>query len=139
MHGPKDLNVRLFWLFRQFTNLQLRRASRYPGQGLILISLKDMGTLTQRELTEITKRRPATMSEQLDNMERAGLIERKKNENDKRTIDVSLTARGLETAQEAERERAEAAAVLFTGLTEEEKDALQKLLSKLVDSLSEEE
>lgn len=139
MYEPKDINAALFQLFRQFSNLQLRRVGSYQGQGLILIQLKYQGTLTQRQLADITKRRPATMSEQLENMERAGLIRRTKNANDKRNIDVTLTERGIEVADQAEKARKEASDDIFSILTEEEKRELQHQLTRLVDFLAQEE
>ena len=52
------------------------------------------GSLTQRELIELTGRRSATLSEQLDGMEKSGLILRSKNAQDKCNIDVILTEQG---------------------------------------------
>ena len=138
MHEPSDLNAAIFQLFRQFSNLQLQRVGHYQGQGLILIQLKEQGTLTQRQLADITKRRPATMSEQLESMERAGLIRREKNANDKRNIDVMLTEAGLTAAKDAEAARKDAADDLFAALTLEEKYELRRQLTKLVNSLDKE-
>ena len=59
-----------------------------------MILLHLYGSLTQRELIELTGRRSATLSEQLDDMEKSGLILRSKNAHDKRNIDVILTEQG---------------------------------------------
>ena len=59
-----------------------------------MILLHLYGSLTQRELIELTGRRSATLSKQLDDMEKSGLILRSKNAQDKRNIDVTLTEQG---------------------------------------------
>lgn len=48
------------------------------NRGAILILLHEHGRMTQRELIEITQRRSATLSEQLERMESSGLIVREK-------------------------------------------------------------
>ena len=50
---------------------QLHHIRKNCGQGRILILLNEKGTLTQRELIELTGRRSATLSEQLDCMDKA--------------------------------------------------------------------
>lgn len=85
-----ELNLRLLGMMLQSSYLMQTR-EKYRGQGRLLILLYLHGSLTQRELIELTGRRSATLSEQLEGMERAGLIVRRKNEQDKRNVDVELT------------------------------------------------
>ncbi len=87
--------------------------------------------MTQRELAEITQRRAATLSEQLESMEKAGLIIREKSRDDRRNIDVRLTCAGRLTAMEAEKEREEIADLLFSHLDAGEKARLHRTLSEL--------
>ena len=93
--------------------------------------LRERGTLTQRELVELTQRRSATLSEQLETMEKAGYIVREKNALDKRNIDVRLTDAGRTAADEARREREATAEALFGGLSEQERTAFYNILGKL--------
>ena len=79
---------------------KIHHAQKYPGQGRILTLLLENGTMTQRELITITGRRSATLSEQLENMEQAGYITRKRNEQDKRNVDVTLTQTGILAAED---------------------------------------
>lgn len=126
-------NLSLLHLFHQ-CNHQLHTNGKFHGQGRLLILLLEKGTLTQRELIHITARRSATLSEQLENMEKAGYISRTRNESDKRNIDVSLTASGREAAIKAQENRAERANKLFSQLDENDKEQLFQLLSKLLSS-----
>lgn len=131
MNEPKRMNVTLFTLLRQASHLQAQRIGQLQGRGLILVLLHEHGTLTQRQLSELTQRRAATLSEQLENMEKAGLVLREKNAADKRTIDVSLTEKGKRTAKGAEQERATTADELFSILEDEERRQLHRTLKKL--------
>lgn len=88
-----ELNLRLLGMLVQSSYLMQTR-EKYRRQGRLLILLHLYGSLTQRELIELTGRRSATLSEQLDGMEKSGLILRSKNAQDKRNIDVILTEQG---------------------------------------------
>lgn len=126
-------DIALLHLFHQCSH-RLHAHGKFCGQGRLLIQLLEKGTLTQRELIDITGRRSATLSEQLENMDKAGLVTRSRNEQDQRNVDVSLTPLGQETAKEVQNNRIKRAHVLFSVLTEEEKEQLYHLLYKLLDA-----
>ena len=123
-------HLTLLTLFHRCAH-QLHHIRKNCGQGRILILLNEKGTLTQRELIELTGRRSATLSEQLDCMDKANLITREKNAADKRNVDVRLTAAGKEAAIEAAQKRLKNADMLFGSLNPAEKRQLLKLLTKL--------
>ncbi len=127
----KETNLFLLQLFYQCFH-KIHMSQKYPGQGWLMILLRERGTLTQRELIEITGRRSATLSEQLDSMDKAGLITRGKNEEDRRNIDVTLTLLGRETAKDVEKARQELSDKLFDKLDEAEKRQLDIILKKLL-------
>ena len=101
--------------------------------GRILVLLKEKGKMTQRELTQILERKPATLSEQLENMEKSAWIVRKKCPCDKRNLEISLTQLGEEMAREAERERQQEADELFGLLDKDDREKLYEILGKLGD------
>lgn len=123
-------DVTLLHLFHQCGHM-LHANGKYSGQGRLLVQLLERGTLTQRELIQLTGRRSATLSEQLDHMEKAGLIIRTRNEQDRRNVNVALTEAGLEAAENAQNNRIQRAHTLFSSLTAEEKEQLFSLLQKL--------
>lgn len=136
--ADRDLNLDLLGQFRKCSHLQYHRKSRFQGQGRILILLKRREAATQRDLVRITQRRSATLSEQLELMEKAGLLTREKSSEDKRNILLKLTDKGEGMAAEAEAERAETADTLFSLLNGDEKTALLRILKKLGDAWEEE-
>ncbi|MFR1213489.1 MAG: MarR family winged helix-turn-helix transcriptional regulator [Acutalibacteraceae bacterium] len=126
-----NYNLTLLRLLHQCAH-RINMSSKYPGQGRLLVLLHKKGTLTQRELIEITQRRSATLSEQLAGMEKAGYITRTKNPLDNRNIDVSLTVLGEQAAIEAEQARAELADHVFGTLQERRKDAVRNYTIKAI-------
>lgn len=129
-------NLMLLTRFRQCAHIQFHRPRQFRGQWRILVLLKERGVMTQKELTQILQRRPATLSEQLDNMEKAGWIVREKCEADKRNVVIRLTELGAKTAQEADLERQKEADDLFGMLDQEERGRLFEILGKLGEAWS---
>ena len=118
-----ELNLRLLGMMHQISYLMQTKEKR-RGQGRLLILLSLYGTLTQRELIELTGRRSATLSEQLDGMEKSELIYRHKNEQDKRNVDVGLTEKGKMRQSYADK--------LFDDLPQQQKQQLADLLDVLL-------
>ena len=94
-----------------------------------MVLLNQYGALTQRELIELTGRRSATLSEQLDGMEKSGLISRCKNEQDKRNVDVELTEYGKKAAMQNRQAYADE---LFAAMPQRKKQQLAGLLDSLL-------
>lgn len=126
-----ELNLRLLGMLVQSSYLMQTR-EKYRGQGRLLILLHLHGSLTQRELIELTGRRSATLSEQLDGMEKSGLILRSKNAQDKRNIDVTLTEQGQAAALLAMKNRQAYADALFGAMPPRKKQQLAGLLDSLL-------
>ena len=126
-----ELNLRLLGMVLQSSYLMQTR-EKYRGQGRLLILLYLHGALTQRELIELTGRRSATLSDQLDGMEKGGLLRRRKNEQDKRNVDVELTEQGKKAAIEAMRNRQAYADELFGTMPQRKKQQLAGLLDSLL-------
>lgn len=129
-------DVALLHLFHQCSHL-LHANGKYRGQGRLLIQLLERGPLTQRELIDLTGRRSATLSEQLEGMEKMGYITRSKNERDRRNVDLSLTPQGRAAAEEAKKNRARRAQRLFAALDQEEKEQLFRTMGKLLSAWEE--
>lgn len=127
-----ETDLELLHLFRRCSHLMRRCTNSFPGQSYLLVLLRQNGPMTQRRLTELTQRRPATLSEQLENMERAGFVERKTSESDRRNIDLALTPAGEKAAARAAEERSAAAAELFGPLENGEKQELRRMLERLL-------
>ena len=126
-----ELNLRLLGMMHQISYL-MQTQEKFRGQGRLLVLLNQYGALTQRELIELTGRRSATLSEQLEGMEKSGLILRHKNEQDKRNVDVELTEQGKLAAAKALQNRQSYADELFAAVPQRKKQQLAGLLDSLL-------
>jgi DNA-binding MarR family transcriptional regulator len=85
--------------------------------------------LTQRELMATVRRTSGTMSVRLARLERAGLVTREPDPDDRRTVTVTLTDRGREWATAARPAYDEAADRLAAGLPDEARAAFAEYLT----------
>ena len=140
-----ELNEKLMEQFRKYQVLMhqgMRRfAPRGPkedphhGQGKVLVMLAENDGVSQKLLTEQSGIRPASLSELIIKLERNGLVERQRNEEDKRNRNVYLTEEGRALAETIKSRKDESADFLFDVLSEEDKETLTVLFDKLITSL----
>ena len=100
-------------------------------QKRILILLREMAGMTQKELTARLGVQPRSASEVLNKLEQADLISRTSSEADHRTTDICLTPAGEQLAQEAAVKRRERHEQMFSVLSEQEKNTLIELLERI--------
>lgn len=130
-YDAANINKKLIWNFRDIGHT-LRYAFDGKGsQQRILIMLRDLGRVTQSELTRMLDIQPGSASEVLGKLEASGLIARTQSEADRRTIDLHLTDAGLEAAEEAARQRDERHERMFACLSEEDKETLLSFLEQI--------
>lgn len=105
-----------------------------PSQGRALSILREKGSVSRKELMELLDLRSGSMSELLGKLERQGLVSRRPDENDKRGFIFSMTEEGRANAPEHGKWLAEHADVLFSSLSDEERQQLGGILGKLADA-----
>lgn len=139
------LSEKLLQQINYFTNLVSREqhhsnaqpneimVSRAQGHLLGLLLVQD--GLTQKELSKELRIRPASLGELVDKLQQSGYVERRVNEKDKRSSNVYLTEEGRRSANEVMQSRMELVDRIFSGLSEEEKNQLSTLMSKLIYSI----
>ncbi|MFA6845493.1 MAG: MarR family transcriptional regulator [Sphaerochaetaceae bacterium] len=109
-----------------------RHFSGSPGQRRILAMLYVKSPLSQQQLLEVCGIRPASLSELLNKMEASGYIIRTKDENDRRSANVSLTEKGRKQAEAWQNDQEENHDDSFSALTQSEQADFCTLLDKLV-------
>ncbi len=90
MHIGKLLNDRL--------RGALGEVGIHFGQARVLVSLMQHGKLTQREIGQGLHIKPATVTNMVKKMDESGLIDRRRDINDDRIINVTLTSKGKKAA-----------------------------------------
>lgn len=121
----------LSYLMDNNTHFIFHYLGRRRGQGRILRLLNEYGELTQQELQYKLNIQSGSLSEGLAKMESAGLIQRERDESDKRRVIVTITQSGLEDLRQHEDIRMKRQAVLYDCLDPEEQTELIRLLTKL--------
>ncbi len=122
-------------LLRDRVHTRMEGIGLSRGQGAILFRLGCEDGLAQTELARQTLVRPATLTEVLQRMEGAGLIERRTDPTDQRVSRVYLTPNGEEARGQAEAIWREIETDLSTILSAAERARLVPLLQKLRDGL----
>jgi DNA-binding MarR family transcriptional regulator len=105
--------------------------------GDILFTLRRSGEprLSPSQLSQWLFVTSGTMTGRLDRLERRGLIRRVPNPNDRRGMDVELTAEGRSLADELVAQHIENEERMMSGLTRDERRTLERLMRKLLEHL----
>ena len=109
-----------------------------PGQPKVLSRLRYQEGYLQKELAVLCYVEPATMVVLLANMEKRGLIRKEVDHvsGGKRAFRIFLTEEGQRLAEKVDCVVAEMEEKGFAGFSEEEKDQLISLLSRLTENLA---
>ncbi len=136
---PLDVMSRL----RRVSNrLGRLRANAFSGAWLAVWEFDVLAALRREEpphelspaqLIEATMIGSAAMTNRLDNLTRRGLVERRPNPRDGRSVLVRLTPEGATHVDDAMRRLAEREAEELRGLTREEQATLARLLRRLAE------
>lgn len=127
---------RLLMRHEHITRDGRRGRSARVGQGRVLALLALREPLAQKDLAFLLGVRPQSLSELLGKLEHAGLVERQRDEADRRSTLVSLTAEGRGAAEEATRSGASDTDP-FDVLDEDERAELARLVGKVSQGLIE--
>ena len=145
----KELNDNPVKLCHDITRLSRAKAREasvegvmsQPGARLVLSLLAIGDGVTQRSLVEETHLRPPTVSVIIGKMEDEGMVERRRNPDDRRETRVYLTDYGREVDMKGIANIKATDELALNGLDENERETLMRLLgrmrSNLVASLSE--
>ena len=125
--------VALMRQMRRCSHLLYHKFSLNFSQNRILVLLRREGPMTQKALMCQMQIQPGSLSEVLSKVEGAGLVERRRCEDDRRNFEIRLTEEGVKQAEAFERDRQDMAELLFETLDEQEKETLSGILAKLHD------
>ncbi len=133
-------------LVRIYKFLGLGMTQTFSEHGLnaanfdVLATLRRSGppyALSPNDLISSTMVTSGTMTNRIDQLTRAGLVERIKNPNDGRSVVVSLTKAGFKLIDAAVTDHVATEEQLTSGLSKDEQKRLNTLLKKFLQSLEE--
>ncbi|GAA4632592.1 MarR family winged helix-turn-helix transcriptional regulator [Actinoallomurus vinaceus] len=102
-----------------------------PAHSYVLMLLTDKGAMGQQALVEELNVDPSVLVAILNDLESAGLAERRRDPADRRRHIVEIRDRGAELLEEVDRAVAAVEAELFADLDTDEIAALQRLLERV--------
>jgi DNA-binding MarR family transcriptional regulator len=117
--------------FARCLQARIAREGVTIGMWFVLRMLWDKDGSTQRELGERVGINGPTMVAALNSMERAGLVKRVQNLDDRRKINVFLTERGRKLKGKLWPMAAEVLAIGLAGLSQADVNALNKMLNQV--------
>ena len=121
---PGFLITQAHWLARDRANDAFRDLPIEIRHYGLLATLEELGPVSQQALTNVLRVSATTVTQVVDELERLGLVERRRNPSDRRTYMVTMTPEGERVLAEG-RKRAERFDI-------EGSDELRELLRKLV-------
>jgi DNA-binding MarR family transcriptional regulator len=113
----------------------LDRIGLYRGQQFALQALWQQEGLTHSELAEWLNVSPATVTNMLKRMEKAGLVERRRDTEDERVSRVYLTEAGRDIRGAVERTWRELEQQTFAGFSPQELDLFGQFLFRIQENL----
>ncbi len=131
----QSLFLQVTRLHHRLLHARLGALGLFRGQPPILHLLREQDGCSQREIAERFHLQPATVTDTLQRMEKAGLLHRRPDLADLRVSRVYLTDKGRETILEADRVLAATAEECFAGFTPEERASLLRLLKQMQQNL----
>ena len=103
-----------------------------PQAGILGVLGRESG-LSQQALADVLGMFPSRLVAVLDDLERAGLVERRPHPNDRRVSALYLTATGKKTLQTVGRVAKQHEAELCAALNSAEREMLEKLLARIAE------
>ena len=109
----------------------------HPPQAMFLIGLLETGSVTMSEIAAETRVHPTVVTRFMDRMVDKGFVERRRDEDDRRVVRVSLTEKGKETAEKLLKNYLDRVDAALKGASKKERDSLIAQLNRIDGSLSE--
>ena len=124
----------VFWRFRHTLERTLHAHALRPPQYLMLLVLRDEGTMAQHALGQRLGLDRTTGMQLIQALADRGYVTREDDPSDRRVYRLSLTTTGRRLATQLEREYAAAEAQLLAPLSGKERSAFASLLRRLLDA-----
>ena len=132
----------LYYLLSQVIRLHyhqihghLEKVGIYPGQPPVLFQLAEKNGLSQKEMAENMRIKPATLTVMLKRMESGQLVERRQDPDDQRVSRVYITDKGRERACELKDIFETLQEECFQNITPDEQAFLRRMFMQMRDNL----
>ena len=107
----------------------------YPGQPILLETINEKEGITQSELSNLSSKKPATITTMINRLENIGYIKRVSDAYDKRIIRLYLTDLGKEKYYQLLNLKRNMSNNIFYGMSDEDIASVYNLLLKIKNNL----
>ena len=107
----------------------------YPGQPILLENIFKKEGITQSELSNISLKKPATITTMINRLEHMGYINRVSDDNDKRIVRLYLTDLGRKKYYQLLNLKRSMSNNIFNGMSDEDISNIYNLLIKIKNNL----
>ena len=107
----------------------------YPGQPILLENIFKKEGITQSELSNISLKKPATITTMINRLEHMGYINRVSDDNDKRIVRLYLTDLGRKKYYQLLNLKRIMSNNIFNGMSDEDISNIYNLLIKIKNNL----
>ncbi|WP_370667357.1 MarR family winged helix-turn-helix transcriptional regulator [Streptomyces sp. IBSBF 2507] len=125
----------ILWTHRKAAETWVRARGLTHEQAMVIGYLEHRPGAIQRDIAEMSRTTAANISLMLKGLERRGYVERRVENSNERQKRVYATAAGIELIAGLNAALAEVDETIFAPLTEDEKNMLEALLTKINDRL----
>jgi DNA-binding MarR family transcriptional regulator len=135
----RELFIRAERARKQLLSPVLSSNGLTPGQGQagILNTLLKEDRLNQKELSSRCHMDTTTMSRNIDNLEKMGLLKREMNPESRRSVIICLTEKGREKASAIHEMFNQFESILRKDISEEDMEIFRRILTKICENLEE--
>ena len=130
-HDLMDQFIKTNRSYKRTVHRKLDEVGMHAGQPFVLLDVRAHTGVFQKELSINRRVQPATVTNMLARMEKAGLIQRRHDEADQRRVKVYITKEGDEACKVAESILSGVETGALAGFTDAEREQLLALLKKL--------
>jgi DNA-binding MarR family transcriptional regulator len=121
--------------YRALSDELMDEIAMHRAQAGLLCRLYVADGMTQSDLAEQLAVQGATMTNMLQRMEEAGLVTRRRDDDDNRLVRVRLTEAGRERERDILKQFAKLERTVFEGLSEAERAALRGMLRRMLSNM----
>ncbi|MBG0784678.1 MAG: MarR family transcriptional regulator [Anaerolineaceae bacterium] len=122
---------------RNMVGQKMRVLGLHRGQPPVLFTLEKHEGMSNSEMAEFLNVTPATLTNKIKRMEKAGLVIRKRDPEDERVSRIYMTEKGRGIMNQLKESMREIETILLNGFSEAEIEDLREKISRILENISE--
>ncbi len=131
-----QLLAQLCLAYRSLSDSLMDQIDMHRAQAALLCRLFNQDGLTQSELADQLSVQGATVTNMLQRMEDAGLVSRRRDDDDNRLVRVNLTEAGRERERAITDQFVKLEQAVFQGISDDDRARLRQLLRQMLQNMT---